>query len=138
MPSREISGETTMRPSSLRDRSPVAVSSVAAAPVAAALLTMLTAWAPSLRLAAAQAPGSVIVVISSPTAGSTVAGKITVSASVSAVGVLVRGVQFTLDGANLGGRDNSAPYAVSWDTRKTGNGSHTLKAVARDALGLSY
>src|SRR5207244_13120283 len=50
----------------------------------------------------------------------------------------VTGVQFKLDGANLGAEDTSAPYAISWDTTATGNGSHTLIAVARDLLGLQW
>jgi len=38
-------------------------------------------------------------------------------ASVSIVGLItVRGVQFKLDGANLGAEDTSSPYSVSWDT----------------------
>src|SRR5205814_788467 len=50
----------------------------------------------------------------------------------------VAGVQFKLDGANLGAEDTSSPYAVSWDTTRTGNGSHTLSAVARDLLGVRW
>src|SRR5439155_27084913 len=42
------------------------------------------------------------------------------------------------DGANLGAEDNSAPYSVSWSTRTTSNGSHTLIAVARDILGMQH
>jgi hypothetical protein len=47
-------------------------------------------------------------------------------------------VQFQLDGANLGARDSSEPYAVSWNTTTAGNGSHTLTAVARDLLGVQF
>ena len=47
------------------------------------------------------------------------------------VGVV--GVQFKLDGANLGAEDTTAPYAVTWDTTLLANGAHTLSAVARDA-----
>ena len=47
----------------------------------------------------------------------------------------VGGVQFKLDGANLGAEDTSAPYSVSWDTTALANGAHTLTAVARDAAG---
>jgi len=83
-------------------------------------------------------PVDLIVTITSPAAGSTVSGTITVSASVSPLGVLVGGVQFKLDGAKLGSEDTSAPYAVSWNTTGVGNGSHSLTAVARDALGLTY
>src|SRR5437867_3435766 len=83
--------------------------------------------------------GSLVVSITSPASGSTVSGTISVSASVTIIGSLtVAGVQFKLDGANLGSEDTSAPYAVSWDTTRTGNGSHTLTAVARDLLGLQW
>src|SRR5207249_2505824 len=47
----------------------------------------------------------------------------------------VAGVQFTLDGTPLGAEMTSAPYSVSWDTTTASNGSHTLRAVARDAAG---
>jgi len=93
------------------------------------------------RDARAQLPplvGNLVVTITSPTSGSTVSGTITVSASVSPLGVLVGGVQFKLDGASLGAEDKAAPYAVSWNTTGVGNGSHSLTAVARDALGLQY
>ncbi len=77
--------------------------------------------------------------MTSPASGSTVAGTVPVSASVSIVGSLVvAGVQFKLDGANLGAEDTSAPYSVSWDTTAASNGSHILTAVARDLLGVQY
>src|SRR6266576_2562350 len=83
--------------------------------------------------------GSLIVNMASPASGSTVSNTVTVSASVSIVGSLtVQGVQFRLDGANLGGQDNSAPYSVSWNTTTASNGWHTLSAVARDLLGLEF
>src|SRR5437867_3104812 len=102
---------------------------------AIALLTIFGAWSISPQQALAQL-GSLIVTITSPASGSTVSGSIPVTASVSIVGsLLVRGVQFKLDGANLGAQDTAAPYSVSWNTTAVGNGSHTLTAVARDAAG---
>jgi len=84
--------------------------------------------------------GSLVVTMTSPASGSTVSGTVPVSASVSIVGALtVAGVQFKLDGANLGAEDTSAPYSVSWNTAGVGNGTHTLTAVARAALlGLTF
>src|SRR2546425_857338 len=74
------------------------------------------------------------VAITAPAAGATVAGTITVSASATDnVGVV--GVQFKLDGANLGAEVTSAPYTLSWNTATASNGLHTLTAVARDAAG---
>ncbi|PYQ17752.1 MAG: hypothetical protein DMF81_26955, partial [Acidobacteria bacterium] len=55
------------------------------------------------------------VSISAPAAGATVSGGVTVSANASDnVGVV--GVQFKLDGNNLGAEDTGAPYSMSWDT----------------------
>jgi alpha-mannosidase len=74
------------------------------------------------------------VTITAPVSGSTVADKVSVTASGSDnVGVV--GVQFTLDGANLGAEDTLAPYAVDWDTVPGTNGPHVLSATARDAAG---
>src|SRR5207245_606359 len=74
------------------------------------------------------------VSITSPVSGATVGGTTSVTASASDnVGVV--GVQFLLDGANLGVEDAAAPYSVSWNTTTASNGSHTLTAVARDAAG---
>ncbi|MBI5004414.1 Ig-like domain-containing protein [Candidatus Kaiserbacteria bacterium] len=74
------------------------------------------------------------VSITAPAGGATVSGTIAVNATASD-NVGVAGVQFKLDGANLGAEDSSSPYSVSWNTTSTANGSHTLTAVARDAAG---
>src|SRR5438309_5431412 len=83
--------------------------------------------------------GSLVVNVTSPASGSTVSGTVPVTASVTIVGALtVAGVQFKLDGNNLGAEDTSAPYSVSWNTTTASNGSHTLTAVARDSLGMLW
>src|SRR5438552_7258461 len=83
--------------------------------------------------------GSLIVTVTSPASGSTVSGTVPVTASVTSVGALtVAGVQFKLDGNNLGAEDTTAPYSVSWNTTTASNGSHTLTAVARDSLGMLW
>jgi hypothetical protein len=74
------------------------------------------------------------VALTAPGSGTTVSGVVTVSAS-AADDVGVAGVQFQLDGANLGAEDTAAPFSTTWDTATTGEGSHTLRAVARDAAG---
>ena len=74
------------------------------------------------------------VSLTAPAAGATIRGVVTVSAAASDnVGVV--SVQFTLNGVNLGSPDTTAPYAVSWNTTNAVNGSHALRAVARDAAG---
>src|SRR5882762_2799039 len=110
----------------------------------AAALLVLVGSAASQALAQLLPPlplpgGSLIVTITSPGSGSPVSSTVQVSASVSIVGSLtVSSVQFRLDGANLGARDTSAPYSVSWNTTATANGSHTLTAVATDLLGVQF
>ena len=75
------------------------------------------------------------VSVTAPAVGAIVSGStVTVSATASDnVGVV--GVQFTLDGANLGVEDAAATYSKSWNTTTVSNGLHTLSAVARDAAG---
>jgi Bacterial Ig domain/GDSL-like Lipase/Acylhydrolase family len=70
--------------------------------------------------------------ITAPTPGSTLAGTVAVTANASD-NVAVAGVQFKLDGANLGAEDTSAPYSVNWDTTTATNAAHNLTAVARDS-----
>src|SRR6266853_6905105 len=106
----------------------------------AAALLVLSGFALISTQAQAQLGlGSLIVTMASPASGSIVSDTVPVSASVSVIGLItVRGVQFKLDGANLGAEDTSSPYSVSWDTSGAANGSHTLTAVARDLLGVQY
>ncbi len=74
------------------------------------------------------------VSLTSPANGSTVSGTIAMNANASD-NVGVAGVQFTVDGANLGSEITTAPYAASLNTTQYANGSHTVAAVARDAAG---
>ena len=72
------------------------------------------------------------VSLTAPANGATVSGTINVTATASDnVGVV--GVQFLLDGNNLGAEDTTAPYSVSWNTSTATNGAHVLTARARDA-----
>ena len=76
------------------------------------------------------------VTVTAPTTGSTVSGNIAVSATATdAVGVA--GVQFKLDGANLGAEDTAAPYSITWVTTSASAGAHVLTATARDTAGNS-
>lgn len=75
------------------------------------------------------------VSLAAPASGSTVSGTaVTVSATASD-NVGVAGVQFKLDGANLGTEDTAAPYSIVWNSTLVTDGPHTLSAVARDAAG---
>ena len=74
------------------------------------------------------------VSISAPAAGATVSGTLTVSATAAASGG-VAGVQFKLDGANLGAEDTVSPYSTSWNSATATNGSHALTATVRAVSG---
>ena len=76
------------------------------------------------------------VSLTAPAGGSTVTGTIDVNASATD-NVGVAGVQFRLDGADLGAEDTSAPFTRSWSSATVPNGQHTLTAIARDAAGNS-
>ena len=75
------------------------------------------------------------VAMTAPANNSTVSGSsVTLSANASD-NIGVTGVQFQLDGTNLGAALTAAPYGMNWDTTIVSNGQHTLTAVARDAAG---
>src|SRR5581483_3861368 len=75
-----------------------------------------------------------VVSITAPANGATVSGTTTISASASDNDA-VAGVQFLLDGANLGTEETTSPYSISWNTTTASNGSHIISARARDAAG---
>ena len=69
--------------------------------------------------------------ITTPTAGANVSGNTPLAAS----GTGLSGVQFQIDGNNLGGVISGAgpTYNSSWDTTTVSNGQHTIGAVATGA-----
>jgi plastocyanin len=73
--------------------------------------------------------------MTAPTAGTTVTGSTVAVSATASDNVGVSGVQFTLDGSNLGNPVPTAPYAITWDSTKVANGTHTLGARAFDAAG---
>jgi len=85
------------------------------------------------------------VSITAPTSGSTVSGSVNIAASASDQAVSgqttsgITGVQWKLDGANLG-QELTTPttgttYSGAWNTAGVADGAHTLAAVARDGAG---
>lgn len=98
-----------------------AAGNISASKSASVTITIADTVAPSISLSA-------------PAANATVSGTVSVSATASDnIGVV--GVQFKLDGVNLGSEDTSSPYSISWNTTGTSNGAHTITAIARDAAG---
>jgi chitodextrinase len=76
-----------------------------------------------------------MVAILSPANGATAVGFVIVAASASD-NIGVAGVQFKVDGGNLGAELTAAPYTVTWDaTAVTPGSKHTLSVIARDAAG---
>ena len=90
---------------------------------------------PSNQASASVSADSVLptVALTAPAAG-TIGGEIAVAADASD-DQLLAGVQFKLDGVNLGAEDTLAPYSATWDTRGALNGPHVLTAVVRDGAG---
>ncbi len=74
------------------------------------------------------------VSVSSPAAGATVSGTVSLAAT-AADNVGVVGVQFKVDGTNVGAEDTSSPFGASWSSASVANGTHSVTAVARDAAG---
>jgi len=74
------------------------------------------------------------VSITSPSTGATVTGTVTINAT-AADNNAVAGVQFKVDGTNLGAEVTTPPYSASWNTQAQTNGTHSLTAVARDGSG---
>jgi hypothetical protein len=73
--------------------------------------------------------------MTAPADASTVSGA-AVTVSASTTGPVV-GVQFKLDGVNLGAEDIGAPYSITWSTVGVAAGVHSLSAVARRADGVT-
>lgn len=76
------------------------------------------------------------VSITAPANGAKISGVVNVTASATD-NVSVASVKFEIDGAVVGAPDLAAPFAYSWDTSKSSNGGHTLKAIATDGAGNS-
>jgi hypothetical protein len=74
------------------------------------------------------------VTMTAPAAGATVTSTTTVSANATD-NVGVAGVQFQLDGINLGAEIVIPPYTLSWNTTLVTDGPHALRALARDPAG---
>ena len=72
--------------------------------------------------------------ITSPAAGANLSATVSVTATASD-NVGVASVQFQLDGANVGTIETSVPFVFSWDTTKSSNGTHNLRAIAKDTSG---
>ncbi|MBI3505127.1 MAG: S8 family serine peptidase [Proteobacteria bacterium] len=74
------------------------------------------------------------VSIASPAGGAVVAGSVTLVPTVNSA---VAGVQWKIDGSNLGAEVTVSPFTTAWNSTLASPGSHTIGAVARDGFGNS-
>ena len=77
------------------------------------------------------------VAMSSPATSGTVTTLATVSANATDSNYAITGVQFLLDGGNLGSKVTSAPYSITWDSSAVTAGTHTLSAIAYNSAGMN-
>lgn len=76
------------------------------------------------------------VAVTAPLDGATISGTVMVSATAND-DVSVAGVQFKLDGTDIGPEDTAFPYSASLDTATLANGTYTISATVRDGPGLT-
>ncbi len=74
------------------------------------------------------------VSITSPSGGATISGLASVISATASDNIGVAGVQFKINGTNIGSEDTSAPYTTLANTSLFTDGSVSLLAVVRDTL----
>jgi hypothetical protein len=74
------------------------------------------------------------VAIGAPQAGEIVSGQVTILAEASD-NTAVLGVQFQINGDDLGPEDTTNTFSTAWDTTTVENGLYVITALARDAAG---
>ena len=74
------------------------------------------------------------VAVTAPAAGASVSGTVTLTASASD-NTAVAGVQFQVDGVNVGPALTTSPYTYAFDTSQFANGTHVITAYSWDTAG---
>ena len=103
---------------------------------AGAWFTLMATFKPAGSVAPPPVTTTPTVAITAPAPGASVAGSVTVTANASDASGIA-GVQFRLDGVNLGAEVLAAPYSIAWNTTTALDGTHTLTAVARNTSGVT-
>lgn len=135
------SGSATPAPTLSPTPTPTPAATPAPTPTPTLIPTATPTPTPSPAAATATPPPSAgdtsapLVTLHQPGQGQTVKGSVSVGAS-AFDNVGVRKVSFYVDGV-LYKTDTKAPYAVTWQSRKSSNGLHTVSARAFDAAGNS-
>ena len=123
-PRTRVAGTPARRPTA-PTRSPRSPATPPATPATSAAVTVTVSNDTTRADGVAHRPGG----------GRDGAGSVSVTAADASDNVGVVGVQFKLDGANLGARGHDGPVLGDLEHGDGANGSHTLTAVARDAAG---
>ncbi|MDB5034758.1 MAG: hypothetical protein JWQ98_1999 [Chlorobi bacterium] len=76
-----------------------------------------------------------VVAMTTPVDGETITGSILRIQATATDNVAISGVQFRIDGVDIGGEVMGQPYAVNADAASLTQGWHTLRAIARDQAG---
>ncbi len=76
------------------------------------------------------------VTLTAPASGDVLSGPVTLAATAHDDGGVL-GVQFQVDGQNVGAEVEQRPFEFPWRSKGVPNGAHTISALARDATGES-
>src|SRR5581483_932393 len=76
-------------------------------------------------------PSGPAVEVVSPKKGDVLSGLVTIAASAGGSAA----VQIEVDGTPIAAAMTAPPYTAVWDTRKLGDGDHTVTAIALDQAG---
>ena len=74
------------------------------------------------------------VSLTAPAANAVVRNSVALAATATD-NTAVAGVQFKVDGTNVGAEDTTSPYDVTWNSTTASEGQHNITAVARDNAG---
>jgi hypothetical protein len=75
------------------------------------------------------------VLFTAPTIGSAVSGSSVTLSATSSGSVAILGVQFQVDGTNIGSAIGSPPYTTTWNSTGVSDGDHTLSVIAYGTSG---
>jgi hypothetical protein len=79
--------------------------------------------------------GAPTVTMLAPAQSASVGGSAVTVAAGASDNLALAGVQFKLDGVNLGLEKTFPPFSLRWDATTTSSNAHVLTAVARDSAG---
>jgi hypothetical protein len=96
-----------------------------------------TTTSPTVTVTVTNTPPS--VTINSPTSGATLLGAVSLTANATSTSSTIASVQFQVDGVNIGSAITGVgpTFTGSWNTGNVTNGTHSITAIATDAIGIT-